>query len=47
MTNPIAFGLGLIILIAALVDGAAFDWGGFLFLAHKTVELIHYIAFWR
>lgn len=47
MTNPIAFWLGVLVLIAVLVDAVAFDWGGFLFLAHKIVELIHYVAFWR
>ncbi|MDV7269614.1 hypothetical protein RYZ20_01735 [Thioclava sp. A2] len=47
MTNPIALWLGALVLIAALVDAFAFDWGGFLFLARKAVELIHYVAFWR
>ena len=47
MTNRIALWLAAVLILAVLVDAAAFDWGGILFLARKFLELVNYIAFWR
>ncbi|MDF1620022.1 hypothetical protein [Pseudothioclava nitratireducens] len=47
MSNPVALGLGALILICLLLDGFANDWGAVLFMGAKIVDLIHFVAFWR
>lgn len=47
MTNKLAVYLGLVIVVAILVDLIAFDATYSVFLAKKFIELIDYIAFWR
>ena len=47
MTNPIAFVLGLIIVIGICVDIFMFDTANLLFLARKLAEFTEWLAFWR
>ena len=47
MNTSVAVWLSALIILAALVDGFANDWGVFLFLARKTIELIDWVEFWR
>lgn len=47
MTNQIAIGLGILILIALGLDFGLQGGEGTLFLFRKLLELIHWIAFWR
>lgn len=47
MTNPIAFVLGLIIVIGICVDIFMFDTAYLLFLARKLTEFTEWLAFWR
>ena len=47
MTNQIAVGLGLLILVALGVDWQLYDWTNSLFLARKFTDLIEWVAFWR
>ena len=46
MTNSVAIWLGLLILIALVVD-LVFDYGATLFLARQFLALIEWVAFWR
>jgi hypothetical protein len=47
LTNRIAVWIGLI-LLAGIIADLAFDGGAALqFLAHKFVDLIEWVAFWR
>ncbi|MFC3060311.1 hypothetical protein [Paenirhodobacter populi] len=47
MTNPVAIGLALLLLLALALDGLANHWAATLFLAIKVTELIDWVAFWR
>ncbi|WP_299153585.1 hypothetical protein [uncultured Tateyamaria sp.] len=47
MTNRIAFFLGLIIVIAIVVDVTLYGNEHLIFLAKKLAELLEWMAFWR
>ncbi|WP_170109236.1 hypothetical protein [Celeribacter persicus] len=47
MTNQIALGLAIVILIALGLDFGLTGGAGTLFLAREWLRLIHWIAFWR
>lgn len=47
MTDQIALGLGLVILVALGLDFGLAGGDGTLFLAQKLLEVIHWLAFWR
>lgn len=47
MTNRIALILGLMILIAVIVDLAYHGPDDFVFLGKRLFELIEWLAFWR
>lgn len=47
MTNQIAIGLGLLIVLALGLDAVLFDWANSVFLAKKFWNLMDYVAFWR
>ena len=47
MTNRIAIGLGLFIVLLLIADFILQDGAGGLFLARKLTELIKFLAFWR
>ncbi|WP_417254174.1 hypothetical protein [Celeribacter sp.] len=47
MTNPIAVGLAIVILIALALDFGINAGAGSLFLAREFIRLIHWVAFWR
>ncbi len=47
MNTPIAIGLASLIILCALIDGFANDWGATLFLARKMLLLIDWVEFWR
>lgn len=47
MTNTIALGLGILILIALGLDFGLNHGEASLFLARKLLDLIRLIAFWR
>ncbi len=47
MTNPIAVGLAIVILIALALDFGINAGAGSLFLAREFIQLIHWVAFWR
>ncbi len=46
MTNKIALGLGLIIVVF-LVLNFIFGWDAHIFLGRKMIELTDWLAFWR
>lgn len=47
MNNPVALGLGALIVMLVLADGLANGGGAMVFLAKKLLVLIDYVAFWR
>ncbi len=47
MTNRLAVWLALIIAALLAYDYYQFDWANTVFLIHKFVDLIEWIAFWR
>lgn len=47
MTNQIAIGLGILILVALGADFVLNDGDASLFLARKWLELLEWVAFWR
>ena len=47
MTNPIAVILGLLLIIALVVDVAFYGTEHLVFLGKKMLELIEWMAFWR
>ena len=47
MTNQIAIGLGLLILLAIGADLALAGGDGMLFLLKKFADLLEWLAFWR
>jgi len=47
MTNRIAFGLFLLLVVASIFDLWIENGATLLFLAKKLAELIEYLAFWR
>nr|WP_309504240.1 glyceraldehyde-3-phosphate dehydrogenase [uncultured Roseovarius sp.] len=47
MTNKIAIGIGLLIVLGLSLDYALQDWGGTVFLGRKFADLIEWLAFWR
>ncbi|ALI54706.1 hypothetical protein [Celeribacter marinus] len=47
MTNSIALGLAIVILVALGLDFGVNDGTASLFLARKMLGVLHYIAFWR
>ena len=47
MTNRIAFVLGLILIIAIVLDVMLFGTEHLIFLGKKLFELMEWIAFWR
>ncbi|WP_460273221.1 hypothetical protein [Celeribacter sp. ULVN23_4] len=47
MTNKIALGLAIVILIALGLDLGLNGGAGALFLAREWLRLIHWVAFWR
>ncbi len=47
MTNQIAIGLAIVILIALGLDFTLNGGTGTVFLFRKILELIQWIAFWR
>jgi len=47
MTNSIAFVLGLLLVIAGVVDVMFYGTEHLIFLGKKLFELIEWIAFWR
>lgn len=47
MTNQIAIGLGLLIVVGLGLDAALYDGAASLFLLRKLAELIEWLAFWR
>lgn len=47
MTNRSAFILGLIIVVAIVVDVTLYGSDNLVFLGKKLAELLEWIAFWR
>lgn len=47
MTNKIAIGLGLVILVLIAADWYFFDHAKLLFLLKKLADMIEWMAFWR
>jgi len=47
MTNQIAIGLGLLIIVGLGLDAVLYDSAGLLFLIRKLAEFIEWLAFWR
>jgi hypothetical protein len=47
MTNKIALGLGLIIVLLGAIDVLYYGTENFVFLSKKLFELIEWLAFWR
>jgi hypothetical protein len=47
MTNKIALGLGLLLLLVATVDVMLNGTQDLIFLSKKLFELIEWLAFWR
>jgi hypothetical protein len=47
MTNKIALGLGLFLLVALGVDVLLYGAEDLIFLSKKLFELIEWLAFWR
>ncbi|WP_226553245.1 MULTISPECIES: glyceraldehyde-3-phosphate dehydrogenase [Celeribacter] len=47
MTNSIAVGLAIVIVIALGLDFGLTGGAGSLFLAKEILRLIHWMAFWR
>ncbi len=47
MTDRIALGLGLLILVAVGIDLFAFGTEHMIFLGKRIYELIEWLAFWR
>ncbi|MBS0565284.1 MAG: hypothetical protein JSR87_12675 [Proteobacteria bacterium] len=47
MTHRIFLGLAGLILLALVIDAAAFHGAALLFLARKFVDLSDWVAFWR
>lgn len=47
MTNSIAVGLAIVIVITLGLDFGLNEGAGSLFLAREILRLIHWIAFWR
>jgi hypothetical protein len=47
MTNQIAIGLGLLLIVGVGLDVALYDGASFLFVMRKLAALIEWLAFWR
>ncbi|MBV1896983.1 MAG: hypothetical protein KUG70_11025 [Rhodobacteraceae bacterium] len=47
MTNKIALGLGLLLLVLLAVDVLFYGTQNLVFLGKKLFELIEWLAFWR
>ncbi|WP_420342725.1 hypothetical protein [Paenirhodobacter sp.] len=47
MSNRIAFGLALLLLLLLCVDGLVNDWAATIFLSIRLLDLIAAVAFWR
>lgn len=47
MTNPVAIGLALLLLVAFALDAQLNHWAATLFLAVKVTDLVDWVAFWR
>lgn len=47
MSNKVAIGVGVAVLLALLFDQFSNSGAGTLFLARKFVELTEWMAFWR
>lgn len=47
MTNRIAIVLGLLLIVAVILDGLIYGNEHLVFLGKKLFELIEWLAFWR
>lgn len=47
MTNQIAIGLGLLLIVGFGLDAALYDGANLLFLMRKLSDLVEWLAFWR
>jgi hypothetical protein len=47
MTNRIAIGLGITILLGLAIDYFLFGGGAPVFLGRRLVDVLEFIAFWR
>ena len=47
MTNKIALGLGLTLLVLVAIDLLVYGSQNLIFLGKKLYELIEWLAFWR
>ncbi len=47
MTNRIAIGLGLLIVLLLAYDAVRQDWAATVFLGRKGMDFIEWLAFWR
>lgn len=47
MTNQIAIGLGLLLIVGVGLDAAVYDGTSLLFVMRKLADLIEWLAFWR
>lgn len=47
MTNPLALILGVLLLLALIVDVSLYSTEHVVFLGKKLFELIEWMAFWR
>jgi len=47
MTDRIALGLGILIVVAIALDIGLNDSSALLFLMRKFIDLLEYLSFWR
>lgn len=47
MTNSIAIGIGVTLVLALIADQVWLDGAGALLAARKFAELVEWVAFWR
>ena len=47
MTNRIALGIGLFLIVALTLDVLLFGDQHIVFLGKEFIDLLHWVAFWR
>ncbi|SLN66087.1 hypothetical protein AQS8620_03072 [Aquimixticola soesokkakensis] len=47
MTDRIAIGLGILLILLLFLDGVFNHWAATLFMARRFTDVLWWVAFWR